>query len=455
MHRILSLRSLLTALATTVALASLASAAPTTVTIPGSFQSEVGCPGDWDPACAATHLVYDANDDVWQAVFNVPAGNYEYKAALDDSWTVNYGANAQQNGANIPLNLAATTSVKFYYDDKTHWVTSRVNSVIVTVPGSFQSEMGCAGDWDPSCLRSWLQDTNGDGTYTFMTSAIPPGSYECKVAIDEGWAENYGAGGVPNGPNIAFTVAASPAFVTFTYVAATHVLTVDVEGNPPPSVTSVTIPGSLQSELGCAGDWDPACAATHLAYDAEDDVWQRTFTVPAGNWEYKAALNDSWAENYGANAQQNGPNIGLNLGASTGVKFYYDHKSHWVCDDANTAIAVAVGNFQSEAGCNGDWDPSCLRTWMQDTDGDGTFTFSTTAIPPGNYEAKVAHDEGWAENYGAGGVPGGANIPFSVGLAGSNVTFSYVLSTHVLTITVDGPVPVRQATWGQVKVRYR
>src|SRR5512146_981161 len=49
--------------------------------------------------------------------------------------------------------------------------------------------------------------------------------------------------------------------------------------------TSVTIAGDLQQELGCGGDWDPACAATHLAYDATDDVWQGTFNVPAGNWQ--------------------------------------------------------------------------------------------------------------------------------------------------------------------------
>ena len=44
--------------------------------------------------------------------------------------------------------------------------------------------------------------------------------------------------------------------------------------------TSVTVSGSLQSELGCASDWDPGCAATHLVYDATDDVWQGAFTVP-------------------------------------------------------------------------------------------------------------------------------------------------------------------------------
>ena len=48
---------------------------------------------------------------------------------------------------------------------------------------------------------------------------------------------------------------------------------------PPPTV--VNIPGSLQQELGCPGDWQPDCAATYLAYDAADDVWQGTYTVPA------------------------------------------------------------------------------------------------------------------------------------------------------------------------------
>src|SRR5574338_848413 len=107
-----------------------------------------------------------------------------------------------------------------------------------------------------------------------------------------------------------------------------------------PAPTSVTIAGSLQSELGCPGDWQPECATTHLAYDASDAVWQGTWTVPAGNWEYKAALNDGWGENYGANAQPNGANIPLNLAAGSSVKFYYDHKSHWITDNKNSVIAV-------------------------------------------------------------------------------------------------------------------
>ena len=36
-------------------------------------------------------------------------------------------------------------------------------------------------------------------------------------------------------------------------------------------------------------------------------------------------------------------------------------------------------------------------------------------------------------------MPGGANIPFSVAAANSKVTFSYVATTHVLTVTVTAP----------------
>src|SRR4029453_2481289 len=112
---------------------------------------------------------------------------------------------AVRDGPNIAVGLTAPTSVKFFYDDATHWVTDNQTSVIATVPGSFQSELGCASDWDPGCLRSWLQEADCDGVGRFSTSSLPPGSYEAKVAIDESWNENYGAGGTRDGANISFT----------------------------------------------------------------------------------------------------------------------------------------------------------------------------------------------------------------------------------------------------------
>lgn len=221
-------------------------------------------------------------------------------------------------------------------------------------------------------------------------------------------------------------------------------LTVHASHTTDPS--SVTIAGSLQTEAGCPGDWDPTCAATHLALDATDEVWQGSIALPAGSFEYKAALDDGWSENYGANAQADGPNIALDLGTGRTVKFYYDHVTHWVTDDQTRAIAVVPGSFQSELGCPGDWQPDCLRSWLQDPDGDGIHTFETTAIPTGSYEAKVAIGESWSENYGQGGVRDGANIAFTVPSAGTRVTFRYDATSHVLTI-LSGHSPDGNVEW--------
>ncbi len=230
-RRSLALALVLSLLAGTMGVAGLphpAGAEPATVTIAGSLQDELGCPGDWQPDCAATQLAFDADDAVWQAMFALPAGSFEYKAALDGTWDENYGLGAVRDGPNIPLPLAAPTAVKFFYDDETHWVTDNQTSVIATAPGNFQSELGCASDWDPGCLRSWLQDADGDGVARFSTSTLPPGAYEFKVAIDEAWDENYGAGGVLNGPNVSFSVATFGDVVTVSYDETSHAVEVSV-----------------------------------------------------------------------------------------------------------------------------------------------------------------------------------------------------------------------------------
>src|ERR687898_797057 len=233
--------------------------------------------------------------------------------------------------------------------------------------------------------------------------------------------------------------------------------TLDVAGQVSPAAAqpaTVTIAGSFQQELGCAADWQPECPTTNLALDPDDGVWQATLPVPTGTWEYKAALDGTWAENYGAGAVRDGPNIALDLAEPTQVKFFYDGASHWVTDNQTSVIATVPGSFQSELGCAGDWDPGCLRSWLQDADGDGVGRFSTSALPPGTYEAKVAIDEAWDENYGAGGTRDGANIPFSVGSAGDVVPFSFAHASHVLDITVTPAEPVDDAALVREPVRH-
>ena len=92
---------------------------------------------------------------------------------------------------------------------------------MVNVPGSYQSEVGCSADWDPACALTALT-VGGDGLY-HGTFTIPAGDYECKVAINGSWDENYGAGGVRDGDNIPFSLSAD-GVVTFTYHPDTHLL---------------------------------------------------------------------------------------------------------------------------------------------------------------------------------------------------------------------------------------
>ncbi|WP_197510550.1 pullulanase X25 domain-containing protein [Tessaracoccus coleopterorum] len=65
------------------------------------------------------------------------------------------------------------------------------------------------------------------------------------------------------------------------------------------ATTAVTLVGDLQDELGCAGDWQPDCDATALGDPDGDGTWTADFTVPAGDHEFKIAINRSWDEAYG------------------------------------------------------------------------------------------------------------------------------------------------------------
>ena len=264
--------------------------APSSVTVAGSLQSELGCPGDWQPECASTFLTYDAGDDVWQATFDVPSGTWEYKAALNGSWSENYGRNAQRDGAERPADPGHRENREVLLRSQEPLGCGQRQQRDRDRSGQLPIGVGLRGRLG-SLLPAFVASGSRRRRYLHLRDARPPpGAYEAKIAVNECWDVNYGAGGVQNGPNIPFSVSAPAEVVTFSYNAVSHVLMIS-SATTPEQPSSVTIVGSLQSELGCPGDWQPDCAATHLAFHADDEVWQAPFDVPAGNWEYKAALN--------------------------------------------------------------------------------------------------------------------------------------------------------------------
>lgn len=440
---------------------------PDSVTIAGTVQPEIGCPGEWAPECADSQLRYDADADLWIATFDLSAGSYEYKAALNGSWDDNYGLNAEYYGENIPLEVAEDGPVTFFYDHKTRWVGDTVNHIFANVPGSFQDEIGCSGDWQPDCLRTLLQDPNGDGVYTYITALIPAGEYEAKVAENLTWDVNYGQDGAQDGANIPFSVGEGQA-VIFNFDPATGILTIETSDDipdglitdldqvqssgssgsggtlPPPVIPMpdlVVIPGTIQSVLGCPGDWQPDCENSALEFDENDQLWKGSFDLPAGEYEYKVAIGGSWDVNFGLNAQPGGPNIPLVVEEFGNVNFFFDHRTGWVTDNVNSTIYTIPGDFLTEIGCDDDWSASCMRSWLQDPDGDGVFVFQTVDIPAGEYGARVALHRTLEGSLGAGGVPDGPDIPFEVTEDGTLVTFLFDSRVGELTIATGSLAP--------------
>ena len=99
-----------------------------TVSIPGTLPSD---DGNWN--AASNVMTYKGNGMYEYTFKDVPAGNYEYKIALDKAWTENYGADGIQGGSNIALTVPDTQDVTVYYTDYTHLTATSVDYIIADV----------------------------------------------------------------------------------------------------------------------------------------------------------------------------------------------------------------------------------------------------------------------------------------------------------------------------------
>lgn len=100
----------------------------------------------------------------------------------------------------------------FYYDHRTHLVTSSAQGPLYTTSGTFQSELGCGADNDATCMRPWLTDADGDGVFTWASTEVPAGSYAFSVVKDFT---------VPASASTPLEVPAAGMLVTITYNPAT------------------------------------------------------------------------------------------------------------------------------------------------------------------------------------------------------------------------------------------
>ncbi|WP_020618602.1 alpha-amylase family glycosyl hydrolase [Paenibacillus daejeonensis] len=90
-----------------------------TAFVAGDFQTQMGLPGNWLPAHPNTRM-HEIGNSTQTLTVQLPAGSYTYKIVLGGKWDVNYGADGEAGGANIPLVLEQESEVTFVFRDDGH-----------------------------------------------------------------------------------------------------------------------------------------------------------------------------------------------------------------------------------------------------------------------------------------------------------------------------------------------
>jgi hypothetical protein len=106
---------------------------------------------------------------------------------------------------------------------------------------------------------------------------------------------------------------------TFAQEAIETAIAADTEG-------MVNVPGSWQSTVSDC-EWDPKCEATALTL-GDDGLYTGTFTIPAGDYEVKVALDGGWDTNYGVDGVAGGDNYLFTVEADGDVTFTYDPETN-------------------------------------------------------------------------------------------------------------------------------
>ena len=122
-------------------------------------------------------------------------------------------------------------------------------------------------------------------------------------------------------------------------------------------------------------------------------IYRATFDVPAGTYDYKVALNNSWDENYGAGGAPGGANIPITAPGGP-VTFTYDHHTHVISDDAPRPLQAVRGAHWLRAGMIA-WRPPA-----------GAQTYRLHSAPDGGLAVE------------GGAITGGSSVPLELDAAG-------------------------------------
>ncbi|MDH2413147.1 alpha-amylase family glycosyl hydrolase [Nocardioides sp. CER19] len=262
-------------------------------------------------------------DSFYEVTFQARVGNGAWRTVgVDDSapYQVFHDTSALAPGTPVSYRAAVR-------DDAGHTRASSVRSTAVPSPSvkvTAPTDGGTVTALDPVTVSAAVDPERPGQSVEFQRS-VAGGAWTSLRTDDSApaYTATDDVSALPLGTSVAYrAILREPGTADVTSAPVT------VRTAPPtPAVRSVTVAGDLQSELGCPGDWQPACAATHLAFDPGDGLWHGTFAVPAGDWQWKVAIDDSWTVSYGAGG--GGDNIALHVPAGGGTyTFTWNQVTH-------------------------------------------------------------------------------------------------------------------------------
>jgi hypothetical protein len=196
------------------------------------------------------------------------------------------------------------------------------------------------------------------------------------------------------------------------------------------SHAALVVAGSLQSEQGGQGDWDPP-NSTLIMTDNGGGLFSVTVNnlINGALYEYKV-LDDggtspaNWGDPEVVNVDTmayGDADGSVSITVNTNLTNGNGGKVTWVNSDA--IPLQVVGSFQVAAGGASDWNPSDPAFAMT-SQGGGYYTFASTIATPGNYEFKATDGAGWWRQVGPDGFgTNAATFAFSTTSANEAVTF--------------------------------
>ncbi|MBC2579514.1 alpha-amylase family glycosyl hydrolase [Clostridium sp. DJ247] len=394
-------------------------------TLVGSLAAVAEGGKDWTPSDSNFDMDY-IGGGFYQKSFNLKAGSLDYKVAFNHDW--NNGEIGDGNGGNTKLTLDKDGQVTFnanvlqgaLTDSIANPTIAETVSVIGTVRGDDKL------NWDQTAKGYEFSPLTVDGKFIY-SAFLKEGSYEYKAVENYSWDSK----GLPTDSNTTLTVPAGGKYVVFIADAKGRAIYDSINNKDKIDeilgfqVVEKTIASPVINANGTVtfsyknadaksvylvGSMTNGETNKILMTKDKNGIWSITKRIgdDAQTLTYKFLVDGSYVTDPSNDKKDGEGNSTFDFPKYTGRK------------------VVLAGSIQAAAG-EASWTPGSDKTTFTYS-GNGNYTFTLKAVPAGGYEYKIAMGS-WTENYGKGGVSGGANIPLVVGTT-QDVTFWYNDDSH-------------------------